>query len=668
MDISVRGDLDPVTNATREHQSLLEPYTPTSISTVSRGHDDRSSSVSGSPQSKSNVESHSLELKNGEYQQKVKTSRWLAFWWTDLTAAITSVGLLLAVVIVLLSVDDTPLTDWSMPFGMQPTTLVATLMTLCKLFLLEVVAEGISQLKWVYFEQRPHKLEDLEQFDSASRGVLGSLQFLFVIRWQALTGVLGAIITILAVAMGPFAQQSLSFYTKALDTGNSTASVPRAIAYDLNTGTLLTAASQQTSNSKQNYPYMLSGIFEGLYNPGNIAGFNCETTNCTWQAYETLGICSTCEDVTTSLTKTCHHDEVLSNLIATSDGSPGELPGYGHCKFTTPGGVELVATCAYNEWAPSGGNHTLWASATSFIDDWERPQPPTIIDIAGLLVSNPKRSCPVLDRKFSMPPPQTIECSLRWCLKTFESQVVNGTMSEILVKTEDLVFPTGLCNGTEFLGIPDLFPAWAARRDGTGDGVFTYAAFKKEDVPEDLCSDWQLRDKPVFWVNVEDSANIRALINTAFDGYVTNMEGSVFGNMLFTVNNGNLTANVNAVAASMTNAIRRGPNSTAHFGIASTNETYIRVNWNWLTYPAALVFLSILFLIGTMVFSSEKSRVVWKSSSLALLFHGLKESDRETSVRKQSDMKEAAKQMWVRLKEDDNGDLNFVRGQHQNPA
>lgn len=40
------------------------------------------------------------------------------------------------------------------------------------------VSAVISQLKWSWFDQ-PHPLEDLEHYDAASRGIIGSMLFMY---------------------------------------------------------------------------------------------------------------------------------------------------------------------------------------------------------------------------------------------------------------------------------------------------------------------------------------------------------------------------------------------------------------------------------------------------------------------------------------------------------
>jgi hypothetical protein len=113
----------------------------------------------------------------------------------------------------------------------------------------------------------------------------------------------------------------------------------------------------------------------------------------------------------------------------------------------------------------------------------------------------------------------------------------------------------------------------------------------------------------------------------------------------------------------MTNRIRQGPNVTMHDGTAWLTETYMRVSWPWFAFPCGLVLLAIAFLVLAIISSAHKSRLVLKSSSLALLFHGVHGWPghvQTRSLRSTSDMKEAAKSMRVKLSERDGGDLRLV--------
>lgn len=89
-------------------------------------------------------------------------------------------------------------------------------------------------------------LKHLQVYDSASRGLLGSLSFL----WQVKGGVsyvsyLGCVITILAVALDPFTQQILIYSNEENIVPGSQSSVQRSQVYD-NGETGVTGASGQS--------------------------------------------------------------------------------------------------------------------------------------------------------------------------------------------------------------------------------------------------------------------------------------------------------------------------------------------------------------------------------------------------------------------------------------
>jgi len=74
-----------------------------------------------------------------------------------------------------------------------------------KAAMLLILTEGISQLKWVWYT-RPHPLDDLAKFDSASRGPWGALQLIFAVRGRHIFATVGAIVMIAALAIDPVAQ------------------------------------------------------------------------------------------------------------------------------------------------------------------------------------------------------------------------------------------------------------------------------------------------------------------------------------------------------------------------------------------------------------------------------------------------------------------------------
>lgn len=124
---------------------------------------------------------------------------------------------------------------------------------------------------------------------------------------------------------------------------------------------------------------------------------------------------------------------------------------------------------------------------------------------------------------------------------------------------------------------------------------------------------------------------------------------------LYYGNDGNLTKTFNNIALSATNQIRSGVGSSNETGTVRYPTVYIEVTWPWLILPIILTISAAGLLAVTIWLSSGPGAMVWKSSSVALLFHGI--ADREADVRlvDAEAMEKKAKRMWVRLREDDVG-------------
>jgi hypothetical protein len=113
------------------------------------------------------------------------------------------------------------------------------------------------------------------------------------------------------------------------------------------------------------------------------------------------------------------------------------------------------------------------------------------------------------------------------------------------------------------------------------------------------------------------------------------------------------------LAVTMTNFVRSSPDQLAN-GPPPLNvdnaavltpiilqESCIRINWPWLALPAALIALNILFLCLTVLTAMESnSPGVWKSSTLALLWHGF---DIPRAAPESADMEDVARNMHMRL-------------------
>lgn len=115
-------------------------------------------------------------------------------------------------------------------------------------------------------------------------------------------------------------------------------------------------------------------------------------------------------------------------------------------------------------------------------------------------------------------------------------------------------------------------------------------------------------------------------IFTGYGGINSSGSGSAFSSDVIHAlyNTNNYFKSIESLATSMTNNIRQqnDSDSSPFEGVAYQTETYVHVRWAWFTYPATVLALSLLYLLGTVIESRDRNILVWKSSCLALLLHG----------------------------------------------
>ena len=237
-------------------------------------------------------------------------------WIWEVLATIASVGFIAAVVVVLRSMEDKHLGNWTAQISLNAT--VAILITASKSLALLAVAACISQSKWILFKFSERKIYELDLFEAASRGPLGSLILLLNVRWRLGIASLGAIATIVALGVDAFAQQFISFDTQNVEIQNGTASLKLSYLYDGHA--ILQEQSPNIPDGmlpisiyiRHKTPMLISilassvdtllqgALFNGIYNITTGPAFKCDSA-CVWkESYISLGFTSECVDVSAS--------------------------------------------------------------------------------------------------------------------------------------------------------------------------------------------------------------------------------------------------------------------------------------------------------------------------------------------------------------------------------
>jgi len=100
-------------------------------------------------------------------------------WLIEIGGWLVSAGFMGAIIGVLKRFEGEPVPQLKWHFTLN--ALVSLLATLMKASLLIPVAESIGQLKWLWFD-RQKDLDDIQTFDSASRGLRGAICLLWTTR------------------------------------------------------------------------------------------------------------------------------------------------------------------------------------------------------------------------------------------------------------------------------------------------------------------------------------------------------------------------------------------------------------------------------------------------------------------------------------------------------
>ncbi|KAH6648926.1 hypothetical protein BKA67DRAFT_594282 [Truncatella angustata] len=136
-------------------------------------------------------------------------------------------------------------------------------------------------------------LADMEAFDEASRGTWGALKLLATARGGHTSSFLGsfaAVIIIFTLALGPFAQQIVTYRTRSVMIESfGSATVARAVNY--------TAALPGKTTPTGYVPILSleSAVYNGLFaeygGPKAALKFEYQTGNYRWPSFETVGVC-----------------------------------------------------------------------------------------------------------------------------------------------------------------------------------------------------------------------------------------------------------------------------------------------------------------------------------------------------------------------------------------
>ena len=345
---------------------------------------------------------------------------------------------------------------------------------------------------------------------------------------------------------------------------------------------------------------MQGAVFDGLYELNPTISYTCPTGNCTFWEFGSLGICSSCQDVTSTTLSHCSRSGQETR-----------------CTYDTPSGFTLGSSNITDK--PSGEK--------------------TYVDL--MTVANDTN--PIYLAAFMLPKtgdwqPTISECSLKWCGKVYQNtNVTNGTLFANATGEVSVSGITSTASGiTTDDGPPGAalptYPTLTAPPGFPNDTTFTLHSFGVLATQQFLGN--------IFNGSLQMAPGVH--IQSPND-YI----------MFQLYNRNNITDILASIATSMTDYLRYGPNSTSAPGLAYTEQQYVRVKWPWLLLPMLLILSGAIMLAASMALTRRSGTLPWKGSSLPLFFR------QELGTRRFQEIENRAEQTHGWLDTGPDGRLRF---------
>lgn len=570
-------------------------------------------------------------------------------WWLwEIGGAALSIGCMIAILVIIPYLHNQPLENWRLMIA--PNTMISTLITISKTSMLLSVAAGMGQLKWQHFHRHTRPISELDIYDEASRGPWGALVFMFIspFHWRDMVAILGAFVMLSSLTMEPLAQQLLSFQTRYI------------VQHDNNTwiSTVTTYVGKDSGDFPQphcgEHSRLMRGtdaldvpaehlILKGLLGSPPLLSYTCSSSNCSWSDFPSLGVCSSCTNVTSNCSV---------KVIPDQDRT------FHEANYTTSRGITLPITA-------SVFGHAIPAIVMS--GNMTKKGRMNFTDIAFVAMANASGPS-VWDHSISeykYRQPDITECRISWCARFYSGlKMVSGHVSYGFYP---LTIATSKTNGT--------FNSYT-----TEEKVFTSTEIHPYDVSdvevgfEGFSGSYPMFENVTFWtkwrgkyhqftVGLDSILSVPKYFEEIFNFQVYTDDTSL--------TYGKLLANTESVPAAMdaiTDAfsiylMTSTPNTRRHYGEAFYPEVFVAIRWQWLVFPGLLTILGAFFL-GTSLWISRMYRTsfLWKDSLVPLLFHGLSGWNKnELHTNDKMEMDERAERMKAKLSRDEDGTLKFVK-------
>jgi hypothetical protein len=488
---------------------------------------------------------------------------------------------------------------------------------------------------------------------------------------------IGALTTLLAIAIDPFTQQLVQLEQKLAYSADSQTIITRADRYSKGTENRIQVIYMESNGTTAgSYPIvsadadfsMQSAFMYGLTQPLDSViqqlSFQCPTGNCSWPVFESLAVCSVCNDVGSKLARLPGYGAMYSLLDKTNGGL--QLVA-NQTRFGLPNGLQMENPTGFR-YSGNGDNGdgvlmvTFGTSNASLTNSLQ--QIDTLILAMSILRMRPDPNNS--SAAWPAAPLEASECGLYYCVKRYNSRVESGALKEIeeimsnatrSSNSWKIVSPysedeldedtdPAMVNSIAFNGISSYF----SRTDLMLGGSFNISQESVDSISSYVKTQLTYAITNDTTVAYDRTAN-ESTGGMGMNGYYLDSPPQYRpSSMSALLASPDINATFQSLARSMSNAIRAsGDGSHTVTGQAGTVITHYKIIWPWISLHCVIVVLGFIFLCHTMRKSSNASVPVWKTSALATLSRGSRVVHLLDNVNTVSQMEERASKEDVQL-------------------
>ncbi|KAN0106788.1 Protein of unknown function (DUF3176) domain containing protein [Hyaloscypha variabilis] len=387
--------------------------------------------------------------------------RYRIFWhWKgEFAALLFAAALVAAMYALLISYNGRPVPDWG--YSINLSTLLSLLSTLFRAIIGTVIAQVISQAKWTWYTgTQAQLLQTFQDFDSGSRGTLGSLFLIPKVIRHSLIAALGALVMVASLAVGPFVQQAIKTTSCASPVPGATASLPYA-NYVPRQAIMLVESGGIVDYSQISAQYIDNAVLASLTGGEDITGSQlspvCSTGNCTFpigdpfdngtfsaESFSTIGLCSSCVDASSlvdffyeNYTETNYNYGLPDGLSLSYGYNNGDYAYGTFASITTDSSLSWLGTLLTPNLAQASRwalvNVTYLAFSSARCGDTATPECPLLTNYSTPTVLDTDKPAG----------PVAVTCALYPCIRRSLPSVINNKLSEIQLDNK-IVWPVSI--------------------------------------------------------------------------------------------------------------------------------------------------------------------------------------------------------------------------------